>query len=76
MEMFKTAVELLQTSGPYAILVFLGYAYWHKDQQLSTLYRELIGMIESQTQASTKMEAALLGLRDIIQAATTTIRKR
>lgn len=70
MEMFKTAVDLLQTSGPYAIVVFLAYAYWRKDQQLSELYRELIGIVEGQTSAATKMEAALLGLRDVVQTVT------
>lgn len=70
MEVIKSAVDLLQTGGPYAIVVFLAVAYYRKDQQLTNLYRELIGMVEGQTSAATKMESALVGLRDAFNAFT------
>lgn len=66
MELFASTVGILQTGGPYAIVVFLGWAYFKKDSQLTSLYRELITLVESQATSATKMESALLSLKDVI----------
>jgi len=64
------AIQFLETYGLYAIIVFLGIAYWRKDKQYSELLQNLVGLIEEKTKTDTKLESALNGLRDVIMALT------
>lgn len=60
------AMEALQSFGPYAIVVFLGIAYWRKDKQITDLMDKLSKLIQDKTVADTKLELALTGLRDVV----------
>jgi len=64
------AIKVLETYGPYAIIVFLAMAYWRKDKQYSELLQHLVKLIEEKTKTDTKLESALNGLRDVIMVLT------
>lgn len=68
-----SAMKAIETFGPYALVVFLAIAYWHKDTQLSKereekdkqnkeLTEHLLTTIESNTEANIKLESAISNL--------------
>lgn len=61
----------LESSGPYGLIAVLGWAFWavneKKDAALRELYDKVLAMGQAQTEAVTKMEAALLALRQAIE---------
>ncbi len=67
---FSTIAELLQATGPYGLVAILGWAFWRlserKDRELKCLHERLLTMAEAQTAAITKVEAALVALREAI----------
>ena len=65
-----SAIELLEAYGLYAIIVFLGIAYWRKDKQYIELAQHVMKVIEEKTRTDTKLESALTGLRDVISILT------
>ena len=69
--------ELLRITGPYGLVTILGWAFWRlsekKDAHLRELYAQVIDMSAAQTAAITKMESALVMLKE---ALTVSIRKR
>lgn len=67
------ATKLLESFGPYAIVVFLGFAYWKKDRQHIELMSKMSSIIEEKTISDTKLESALSGLRDVIMVLTNRI---
>ena len=70
MEMYTTIAEFLKATGPYGIVAILGWAFWRvsekKDQEVKELYEKVAQISEAQTSAITKVEAALLALREAI----------
>jgi outer membrane protein TolC len=60
----------LQATGPYGLVVVLGWAIWKinekKDAALRELYEEVTKLSRTQIEAIAKVEAALLALRDAI----------
>lgn len=70
MEMYTTIAEFLKATGPYGIVAILGWAFWRvskkKDQEMKELYEKVAQISEAQTSAITKVEAALLALREAI----------
>ncbi len=77
MDPWTAAAKFLQTFGPYAILVFLGWWHWHKDKEheaekrrrdkeIRELSEQIIGLVAEQTAGTVKFEAALTGLKEVI----------
>ncbi len=68
---FATFAELLQATGPYGLVAVLGWAFWRvsekKDRELKALGEKVVAMAEAQTAAITKVEAALVALRQAIE---------
>lgn len=58
----------LQATGPYGLVAVLGWAFWKvnekKDASLRELYEEVTALSRSQTEAVTKVEAALVALKE------------
>ena len=67
----STFAAVLQATGPYGLVAVMGLAYWklhtRKDQELKSMYGKLIELTEAQTAAVTKVEAALLALKEAIR---------
>lgn len=61
----------LQATGPYGLVAVLGWAFWRvnerKDAALRELYEQVAEMSRAQTQAITKVEAALVALKRAIE---------
>ena len=70
METYATIAEFLKATGPYGIVAILGWAFWRvgekKDQEVKELYEKVAQISEAQVSAITKVEAALLALREAI----------
>ncbi len=68
---FSTIAEILKASGPYGLVAVLGWAFWRinekKDRELKSLSQTVLAMAEVQTAAMTKVEAALVALKEAIQ---------
>jgi hypothetical protein len=68
---FSTIAEILQATGPYGLVAILGWAFWRvnekKDLELKALHERLMTMAEQQTAAVTKVEAALVALKEAIE---------
>ena len=66
----STVAEILSATGPYGFLAILGAAYWKlsqkKDREMRELFDRVLTLAEAQTAAITKMESALVALREII----------
>jgi hypothetical protein len=67
---FSAFAEVLRASGPYGLVVVLGWAFWRvnekKDRELKDLHATVVRMAEGQTAAITKVEAALVALKEAI----------
>jgi len=65
-----TIAAWLAASGPYGLVVVLGWAFWkvndRKDAAIRDLYEQVAELSRGQTAAITKMEAALVALKDAI----------
>jgi hypothetical protein len=61
----------LQATGPYGLVVILGWAFWRiherKDQALRELYERVAQLGTAQTEAMTKMDASLDALTAAIE---------
>ena len=66
-----TIADVLKATGPYGLVAVLGWAFWRlserKDRDLKALHERLLSMSEVQTAAITKVEAALVALKEAIQ---------
>ena len=64
MENFTSVATWLQATGPYGLVAVLGWAFWRvnekKDAQLRELFDKVAEMGRVQTEAVTKVEAALV----------------
>mgnify|MGYP001293448661 CR=1 FL=1 len=71
MMLFATIAEMLKATGPYGLVAILGYGFWRviekKDKEVKELYEKVAQISEAQTAAITKVEAALLALREAIE---------
>lgn len=67
---FTMIADFLKATGPYGLVALLGWAFWRlserKDRQLQSLHERLVSMAEAQTAAITKVEAALVALKEAI----------
>ena len=67
---FTTIAEVLKATGPYGLVAVLGWAFWRvnekKDRDMKDLHAAVVKMAEGQTSAITKVEAALVALREAI----------
>ncbi len=67
---FATVAEFLKATGPYGLVAILGWAFWRinekKDRELKSLSQKVVSMAEAQTAAITKVEAALVALKEAI----------
>ena len=67
---FSPFVSFLSASGPYGLVCVLGWAFWRinekKDRELKLLSQKVVEMAQAQTSAITKVESALLALKDAI----------
>ena len=67
---FSTIAEVLKSTGPYGLVAVLGWAFWRinekKDRELKSLSQTVLAMAEVQTAAMTKVEAALVALKEAI----------
>jgi len=66
----STIAEILTATGPYGLVALLAWAFWRvnekKDRQLRALYDQVVALSEAQTAAITKVEAALVALKEAI----------
>jgi hypothetical protein len=71
MQDFTSVATWLQATGPYGLVAVLGWAFWRvnekKDAALRELHDRLAEMCRAQTEAVTKVEAALVALKDAIE---------
>ena len=71
MDTFTNIATWLQATGPYGLVAVLGWAFWRinekKDAALRELHDRLAEMCRTQTEAVTKVEAALVALKDAIE---------
>lgn len=71
MENFSSVATWLSATGPYGLVAILGWAFWRinekKDAALRELHDRLADMCRAQTEAVTKVEAALVALKDAIE---------
>jgi hypothetical protein len=71
MDTFTSVATWLQATGPYGLVAVLGWAFWRvnekKDAQLRELFDKVAEMGRVQTEAMTKVEAALVALKDAIE---------
>ncbi len=71
MEDFSGIATWLQVTGPYGLVATLGWAFWRinerKDAALRELYERVAEMGRAQTEATVKVEAALLALKEAIE---------
>ncbi len=60
----------LEATGPYGLVAVLGWAFWRmnerKDLAIRELYEQVAELSRVQTTAITKMEAALVALKEAI----------
>ena len=67
---FTTIAEVLKATGPYGLVAVLGWAFWRvnekKDRDMKDLHAVVVKMAEAQTAAITKVEAALVALKEAI----------
>jgi len=68
---FSSIAEILKATGPYGLVAVLGWAFWRinekKDLELKSLSQTVLAMAAVQTAAMTKVEAALVALKEAIQ---------
>lgn len=71
MENFTGVAAWLSATGPYGLVAILGWAFWRvnekKDAQLRELFDKVAEMGRAQTEAVTKVEVALVALKDAIE---------
>lgn len=69
-EPFSGWAAWLAATGPYGLVAVLGWAFWkvneRKDAALRELYERVAEMSAAQTEAITKVEGALLALKEAI----------
>ena len=67
---FSSIAAVLKATGPYGLVAVLGWAFWRvnekKDRELKDLHATVVKMAEGQTSAITKVEAALVALKEAI----------
>jgi hypothetical protein len=70
MESFTNVASWLQATGPYGLVAVLGWAFWRinekKDAAIRELYEQVAELSRVQTAAITKMETALVALKEAI----------
>jgi hypothetical protein len=70
-EVLASIASVLAASGPYGLVVALSWAFWRsnekKDAELRELSQQVVRMVEAQTAATEKVEAALVSLRGAIE---------
>ena len=66
MENFDEIVKLLQTSGPAVVAVLLLYVWWDSRKENKVLQQEIIKIANEQIRATTKVESALVSLKEVI----------
>jgi hypothetical protein len=68
---FSLVAEFLKATGPYGLVAVLGWAFWRinekKDRELKALSQKVIAMAEAQTAVITKVELALIALKEAIE---------
>lgn len=71
MNEFSDIANWLQATGPYVLVAILGWAFWRinerKDAALRELYERVAEMGRAQTEATVKVEAALLAIKEAIE---------
>ena len=67
----STFAAVLTATGPYGLVSVLAWAFWRinekKDKELKALHERMMSMAEEQTVAVTKVEAALVALKEAIE---------
>ena len=67
---FTAFAEFLKATGPYGLVAILGWAFWRvnekKDRDMKDLHATVVKMAEGQTSAITKVESALVALKEAI----------
>jgi hypothetical protein len=70
MESYVAIADFLKATGPYGLVVILGWAFWRvsekKDEQMKALFDRVSALAEAQTSALVKVESALGSLREAI----------
>ena len=70
-EVLASIATVLEATGPYGLVVGISWAFWRsnekKDAELRELSQQVVRMVEAQTAATVKVEAALVSLRGAIE---------
>ena len=68
---FTALATWLQATGPYGLVAILGWAFWkvndRKDAAIRELYEQVAELSRAKTMAITKMESALVALKDVVE---------
>jgi len=71
MDASNAIASFLKATGPYGLVSVLAWAFWRinekKDRELKALHERMMSMAEEQTVAVTKVEAALVALKEAIE---------
>lgn len=67
-EEVKGLVDVLATGGPYAIMVFLGWAYWSERAYTRELHQELLKLATGQVAAMGALKTSVDGLEKTMGA--------
>ena len=66
MDNIKEMVTLISTGGPAVTAALFLWCWWNEKKENRALQKELLALSVSQVRASTKMEAAMIALKDVI----------
>ncbi len=65
-EVLIKAAEALQSSGPYFLVIALGYAYWRERGYIKELHRQNLELSKEHIIVTAEMGNAVMNLKDTI----------
>ncbi len=68
MDPLTNLAQFMESFGPYAMLILLGWGYLRKDKQLQKSNERNAELLADQIEINAKVEAAINSLKDLIKA--------
>ena len=65
-DIITTVIKLLEEGGPWAIVVFISWAYLRKDKECKSIYKDITEITKEQTLAIQKFTTTIEHLREVI----------
>lgn len=69
MDNVKELVGLIATGGPAVLATIFLWAWWNERKENRALQKSLLALSIAQIKASTKLESAMVALKDVIRRA-------